>query len=360
MSRFRAGKYDRTRLGVFKHLAPVQSVHCLTDIEPADLVKAGKKLVLVDVDNTLVEWRSEDIPLTTAGWLTLVKAAGLKICIISNTKKIERLRRLAKAMDIPFLVGRFKPSRSMFQQALKDFNAKPQEAVMIGDQLFTDVLGANRTYIDAIWVKQMAPRDFIGTRMISRVGERVVRGRLHKVLDPDEEVVTEMEPVKMLEKPAVKQFLKFCVVGGGSTVVDLGLFWLLRFGNHESLSLSLGHWLVPTFPGLFGSYKLDPAAASVPVFKTLTTTVAIFNSFLWNRLWTFQIRGKENRGKHFQKFFVLSIIGLILNTAITTLLSEFLPGATKTRTGIALIAATFVVMFWNFLGQKFWIFKSQD
>ncbi|HEY3780903.1 MAG TPA: YqeG family HAD IIIA-type phosphatase [Fimbriimonadaceae bacterium] len=360
MSGFRAGKYDRSRLGVFKHLSPIQSVHNLTDIEPADLVKAGKKLVLVDVDNTLVEWHSEHIPVSTAGWLAIVKAAGLKVCIISNTKKIERLRRLAKAMDIPFLVGRFKPSRSMFRQALKDFNAKPQEAVMIGDQLFTDVLGANRTHIDAIWVKQMAPKDFIGTKYISRVGERVVRGRLHKVLDPEEEVVTEMEPAKLYEKPAVKQFLKFCVVGGGSTVVDLGLFWLLRFGNHESVSLSFGHWLVANFPGLFGSYSGNVAAASVPVFKTFTTTVAIFNSFLWNRLWTFQIRGKENRRSQFQKFFVVSIIGLILNTVITTFFSEFLPGSTKTRTGIALIVATFAVAFWNFLGQKYWIFKSKD
>ena len=186
MRGFRAGKYERSKLGFFKHFAPIQSVHSLADVTPEDLIAAGKKLVLVDVDNTLVEWRSEKIPESTVTWLEFMKSAGLQLCIISNTRKVERLKRLAGMLGIPYLLGRFKPSRAMYHRALEQFNVRPEEAVMIGDQLFTDILGANRSGIDAIWVKQMAPRDFVGTK-ISRLGERLIRGRLHRVIMVEDE-----------------------------------------------------------------------------------------------------------------------------------------------------------------------------
>ena len=52
---------------------------------------------------------------------------------------------------------------------------------MVGAQLFTDVLGANRTGIDAIWVKPIAYKEFAGTK-ISRLGERLVRNRLYRAM----------------------------------------------------------------------------------------------------------------------------------------------------------------------------------
>jgi HAD superfamily phosphatase (TIGR01668 family) len=370
MSEWKAGKFKRDELGVLRRFAPLRSVHGLIDITPEELITAGKKLVLVDVDNTLVEWRSEDIPESTLAWLGFIKGAGLKVCIISNTKKVARLKRLGDALDIPYLYGKFKPSRTMFLQALEMFDVRPEEAIMIGDQIFTDIWGANRSGIDAVWVKQMAPKDFVGTRFISRIGERLLRKRLHKVLEVDKPVdgveVEEDLPIggmiALLQSPAVKQFVKFCVVGGTSTVIDVGLVWYLRFyakSGNSFISDSFGHYLVSSWPGVFGGYKSLPADASVPVFKVLSTAVATVNSFIWNRRWTFNIQGKEHRSAQFGKFFVLAISGLVLNAAIVTVLNGVIPGTPKESLRMALIIATVVVAFWNFFGQKFWTFKHK-
>lgn len=403
MSGFRAGKYKRDTLGVLKHFAPIQSVHALIDITPEELIEAGKKLVLVDVDNTLVEWRSDHIPESTITWLEFMKRAGLDVCIISNTRNVERLARLAGKLGIPYLVGKFKPSRSMFRRALDQFGVKPEEAIMVGDQVFTDILGANRTGIEAIWVQQMAPRDFVGTK-ISRLGERMLRRHLHKAIMVEDESIAndrdtgieenstvksmssgdldenkkekaaapEVEedlPVggaaawELLLSPVVRQFIKFCIVGGSSTVIDIGIFWILRFHatwHGELLSDAFGRYLTVNFPSIFAPLAVKTSAdATVPIFKVISSTIAIFNAFIWNRRWTFKIKGKEHRSVQLKKFFVVAIIGMLLNAVITTALNSIIPGRPKMSLAVATAIATVIVAFWNFFGQKHWTFKHK-
>jgi uncharacterized protein len=388
---FRSGRINRQSVsGLFRRFAPVQATDTLLDVDLQELYDVGKRLLLVDVDNTLVEWRSEEIPDTTTGWINRAKELGFDVCIISNTRNVKRLEGLAQRLNIEYILGRFKPSTFMFHQALEKFNRKPEEAVMVGDQLFTDVFGANRSGIDAIWVRQMAPRDFVGTKL-SRFGERLIRGRIYRGLqeidlsaaDPSlvaasplkKEPVDEDLPVggtaafEMLRVPIVRQFLKFCVVGGSSTVLDVGLHFLLMWHiawGGVLVSETVGQWLVQAAPSLFiplatrqDQPELVYALAAVPVFKVLTAGIAILNSFIWNRRWTFRIRGREHRAVQLQKFFVVAIIGLILNTVITTGLVNIVPGHPKRSWAVATVIATIVVAFWNFGGQKLWTFRQK-
>lgn len=370
MSEFRIGKIRRDEVrGYLQPFCPIEATQSILDVKPADLVAAKKKLVLLDVDNTLVEWRSEDIPLTTFSWIESIKAAGLQLCILSNTRHPDRLRRLTEKLKVPFLMGRFKPSRSMYRQALEKFGVKESEAVMIGDQLFTDVLGANRTGIEAIWVKQMAPVDFAGTR-ISRFGERLLRKRLYRhmaELDKKEGSEDEDLPAggsaafELLQVPIVRQFLKFCIVGASSSVVDIGLTVLLMYHvpyGTSLLSTELGNWLISHYPGLF-SFAKDAPSAALPFFKVPAAGLAILNGFIWNRRWTFKIRGKEHRSVQLRKFFTVALIGLALNTLTTTALYNILPGTSSRRMTIASVVAIVVVSFWNFFGQKFWTFRHK-
>jgi HAD superfamily phosphatase (TIGR01668 family) len=66
-----------------------------------------------------------------------------------------------------------KPSRQGFQKALELLQTTPDRAVMIGDQLFTDIWGANRMGMRSIWVERIHPREFVGTRL-SRLVERIL------------------------------------------------------------------------------------------------------------------------------------------------------------------------------------------
>lgn len=182
MSVFRTGQFDRSRLRAFRKLCPCQACDTIYDIDLGDLKAKGKSLILLDVDNTILPWRSEEIPPELVEWVDAIKKAGMRLCILSNTRRPARLKRIAAKLEIDFIRDKFKPSRRMYEMALIRFKATREEAVMVGDQLFTDVLGANRTGIDAIWVKPIASKEFAGTK-ISRLGERLVRIRLYRAMN---------------------------------------------------------------------------------------------------------------------------------------------------------------------------------
>ncbi len=369
MSDFRPGNFDRNRAPrVLKDLCPVQAVDSILEIDLQDLYSSGKKLLLLDMDNTLTEWRSEEIPETTLSWIKQAKELGLDICILSNTRNPDRLGRLAALLEVDFKFGKFKPSRHMFLEALKERKCEPDDAIMIGDQMFTDVLGANRSGIDAILVRQMAPSEFVGTKLISRTGEKILRARINRALVVDETLVGGAEAIAMLSHPVVRQFIKFCVVGASSTVIDVGLHYVLMFvvpSGDTLLSHVFGQQLVDNGPSIFktladGREGYNPALAAGPVFKIITAGIAIFNAFFWNRLWTFRISGTHEVGSQLRKFFMIAIIGAILNSTLTGFMSSIIPGHPKRSWAVATIIATVVVAFWNFFGQKYWTFKQSE
>lgn len=370
MRQFRAGEFKRQNMGGFlRRLSPVSSSLSILDIKPSHLAGLGKKLVLIDVDNTIVPWRSEEIPDSSRQWIDGAKAAGLKLRILSNTRNPKRLERIAERLGVGYLRGKFKPSREMYLQALSEEGVEAEQAIMIGDQLFTDVLGANRSGIDAIWVRPMTSRDFIGTK-VSRLGELFARWALYRHLHTPEMVseaeelglpATSFRAQSLLRHPVIGQFAKFVVVGGTSMVIDLGLhftlMWVIPVGD-EKLGPYLGKWLLDEMPGLF-AFARDAPAAAFPVLKIPAASIAILNSFIWNRRWTFGIVGQEGRMNQLQKFVLVSVIGMGINTTVGTLFNNIIPLHPRRSWAIASAIATVVTAFWNFAGQKFFAFKPR-
>ncbi|MEA2552122.1 MAG: hypothetical protein QOJ65_298, partial [Fimbriimonadaceae bacterium] len=292
---------------------PAHAVHNLTDVDPQALANRGIKLILVDVDNTLVKWRTEDFAEETLNWVQKVKSAGIQACIISNTRNVVRLGRLSEILGIPAMRGRFKPSTAMYEQALEKFGVKKSQAVMIGDQLFTDILGANRAGIEAIWLQPISGSDFVATK-VNRFGERVLRGylyrALHEPIDEEPETPEEAARTPFLERKVVRQFVKFCIVGGSSFVIDYCIRMTLLYASPFSdYAVRTGEWL-RTHVSLF-SFAETPRDAFFPIAALCAASLAILNSFYWNRLWTFKIRGSHERMDQLKRFVAISLIGLV-------------------------------------------------
>lgn len=364
MSGFRTGSFDRERaLGVVRPFTPARAARSLLDVDLDQLAAEGKRLILLDVDHTIIKWGEEDFPPGIMDWVQRAREKGLDLCILSNTRKRERLARLSEKLGVPTVEGKFKPSRVMYRLAMIKFQRKASETVMIGDQLFTDVLGANRCGIDAIWVQKMEGREFAGTK-VSRVGEAILRSALYKALiTPVDETPAahEIEVQKpVADRTLLHQILKFCVVGGSSFVIDTGLTFLfvrkLTWG-HDLLSTALGTWLVSNFPAVFG-YAKTPSIAAIPILGGLAALVAMFNSFVWNRSWTFRVRSKEERLAQLRRFYAISIVGAVLNTAITSLMSNVIVGHPNRSLLVAKVIAAAMVAVWNFMGQRFYAFKG--
>src|SRR4051812_33169729 len=75
----------------------------VTDISVEELLKAGIDTVLLDLDNTLVAWQQHDVSDPVRAWLKALKAAGMKLCLVSNTRFGRRLKALSAELDIPYV-----------------------------------------------------------------------------------------------------------------------------------------------------------------------------------------------------------------------------------------------------------------
>lgn len=157
------------------NLKPTRLARHVTEIDLAWLKECGVKAVLSDVDNTVVGWHSEDVPEEIALWVESLLAAGIGFCLVSNTRNPKRLERLATRFGVKHVPGNAgKPGAAGYLKALELLGASASEAVMIGDQLFTDVYGANKLGIATVLVNPLTPREFIGTKVVSRSLEKLV------------------------------------------------------------------------------------------------------------------------------------------------------------------------------------------
>jgi hypothetical protein len=359
---FRIGDFNRQALGgLLRPLCPVSSANSLLDVNLESLWNRGKRLLLLDVDHTLVEWKDEPSEGPMHQWVDAAKKLGFEICLISNTNRPDRLQRIADSFGVHFVRGRNKPSRSMFRKALSQFKLKEAQAVMIGDQLFTDILGANRTGIEAIWVRRMAGPEFAGTK-ISRFGESMIRSSLYRVLDElsDEPETTTSNSKPIHQRSIFRQFLKFCIVGGTSFIIDYCVRMSIMFGfriEGRQAGVVLGEWLRQTMPALFG-FADSPYTAAFAVAAFAGACVALLNSFYWNRRWTFRILGPADRMTQFRRFVVISLVGMALNVILSTTFNHFIKADEVNSARIATVLAAGCVAFWNFTGQRLYAFRQ--
>jgi HAD superfamily phosphatase (TIGR01668 family) len=153
-------------------LCPHRYCHGVAEVTIEDLREQGIDTVLLDLDNTLVPWQKHDMTDEVRAWLTALKGAGMKLYLVSNTRHGRRIVALSEELGIPHVHGAWKPRKKGFLHAMKELGSEPSKTVVIGDQMFTDVLGGNRLGLFTVMVRPIARREFLGTK-ISRAAERV-------------------------------------------------------------------------------------------------------------------------------------------------------------------------------------------
>lgn len=100
------------------------------------------KALLLDVDNTLCIYH-DDTPLDgVKEWIAKMESEGIRLYILSNAKG-ERLKRFAKKVQLPYFYMSMKPLPFKIKKAVKNMSLKRDEVALVGDQIFTDILGGN-------------------------------------------------------------------------------------------------------------------------------------------------------------------------------------------------------------------------
>ncbi|MGI5875375.1 MAG: YqeG family HAD IIIA-type phosphatase [Dethiobacteria bacterium] len=157
---------------VWKLLCPWMYVSNVHKIELDELQKKGIRGIIIDLDNTLVPWNGNEVFPEVLEWMIGVKERGFKICIVSNND-FDRGNELAEYFDVPAIWKAVKPRRRAFRQAIKIMGLKASEVAVVGDQVFTDILGGNRLGLYTILVLPMNKREFFGTRCVRQV-EKII------------------------------------------------------------------------------------------------------------------------------------------------------------------------------------------
>lgn len=122
----------------------------ITDISPDFLKSHRIHLLLMDFDNTMLPYTTDEPSQELLDWMATIQAAGVGLCIVSNSKKA-RVPNFSKAYGIPCVTHAAKPGKKGILRAMKEMGES--RAALVGDQIYTDVLGANRAGIPAIIVR---------------------------------------------------------------------------------------------------------------------------------------------------------------------------------------------------------------
>ncbi len=135
------------------------------------LYEEGYRGILFDIDNTLVE-HGAGASERAIKLFDRLKKIGFQVCLISNNKK-ERVMTFNRDIGVNYIYNARKPSTRNYIAATKIMGTKIENTVFIGDQLFTDVYGANRIGMMTYLVKPIHPKEEIQI-VFKRKLERIV------------------------------------------------------------------------------------------------------------------------------------------------------------------------------------------
>ena len=119
--------------------------------------------IAIDVDNTLIDY-TKVVSDEVINWVRQVKDAGFQICILSNSNNKEKVSNVASTLQLDYIMFAQKPLKKGFKKILKRFNIPAQNIASIGDQVFTDVIGANRMGMISIYVEPINKKEYWYTK----------------------------------------------------------------------------------------------------------------------------------------------------------------------------------------------------
>ena len=125
------------------------------EISHLKLQDEGINCLLIDVDGTLISRKSNKIPISVKNWIKESKKF-FKLYLISNNPSNERIRKIAKELDIRYKSNALKPRKKITLDVISEMNEDSKNIAIIGDRIFTDIIVGNRCNIQTILVKRLS------------------------------------------------------------------------------------------------------------------------------------------------------------------------------------------------------------
>lgn len=140
-------------------LLPTIITNSITDLTPQMLKARGIRLLMLDFDNTIVPYTTNEPTDRMAKWLEMMTGSDLPICVVSNSKK-DRVKIFCAKYGIDCITHAKKPFPKGIRECLAKYGMKPEQCALAGDQIYTDVLGARSCGLTAILVTAIDNHNF--------------------------------------------------------------------------------------------------------------------------------------------------------------------------------------------------------
>lgn len=150
-----------------------RSVH---DIPLDALLAEGVNTLLVDLDNTLLPRDTNVVPDDLRAWSRTLAEKGFSVCLVSNNWH-ERVKSVADELDFDLVDKAIKPLPFAFLRALKREGSTRAQAAVVGDQMFTDVLGGKLLGMRTVLVAPLSETDLPHTLLLRRLERVLLAGR---------------------------------------------------------------------------------------------------------------------------------------------------------------------------------------
>ncbi len=156
-------------------LTPQRYVEDVTVVDLAEQRRAGKRALLLDRDNTIVPRDTKVVPPAVEAWLAQARRLGFKLCFVSNNWA-KNVRPDAERFGAALVSRAAKPLPFALWRALGKLDVAREEALLLGDQVFTDLLGGRLAGIDTVLVRPQTQVDLAHTLVLRRFEARVLGG----------------------------------------------------------------------------------------------------------------------------------------------------------------------------------------
>lgn len=158
-------------------LTPCLHIKSIYDLPIKWLEERSITSIITDLDNTLVPWRDYTVVQELADWFDSLHKRGYKTLILTNARPAPTILELSRKLNTELVVGARKPVTRFFRKAMELLGSTPGETCVIGDQIFTDVLGGNLVGCHTVLVERIGPREFVGTKVM-RLFEKLIKQRM--------------------------------------------------------------------------------------------------------------------------------------------------------------------------------------
>ena len=138
---------------------PTYIVTAVTNLTPEFLRSRNIRLLMMDFDNTIVPYTT-NIPTESVDvWLKAMVASDIKICVVSNSKR-DRVKKFCASYGIDCITHAKKPFSKGIRECLHKYSIPAEYCALVGDQIYTDTLGANGCNVRSILVKAIDNHNF--------------------------------------------------------------------------------------------------------------------------------------------------------------------------------------------------------